>query len=88
MNIVCLLTFLFCFYRDAVIGTLADTVTSFYGGFVIFAILGAMSYEAKLPIAEVATSGNKLIYTYTGCCGRYHMGVGFTTTCLMSAYHH
>jgi hypothetical protein len=46
MNIVCLLTFLFCFYRDAIIGTLADTLTSFYGGFVIFAILGAMSYEA------------------------------------------
>lgn len=43
--------------RDAVIGTLADTLTSFYGGFVIFAILGAMSYEAKLPITEVATSG-------------------------------
>ncbi|XP_063419411.1 sodium- and chloride-dependent betaine transporter-like [Mytilus trossulus] len=43
--------------RDAIIGTLADTLTSFYGGFVIFAILGAMSYEANLPITEVATSG-------------------------------
>lgn len=43
--------------KDAIIGTLADSMTSFYGGFVIFAILGAMSYEAKLPITEVATSG-------------------------------
>ena len=85
----CLLVDIFVlFKRDAVIGTLADTLTSFYGGFVIFAILGAMSYEAKLPITEVATSGNILIYTYRGCHGRDRMVVGFTATCAVSSYHH
>ncbi|XP_033755570.1 sodium- and chloride-dependent GABA transporter 1-like [Pecten maximus] len=43
--------------RDAIIGSLADALTSFYGGFVIFSVLGYMAYESKLPIKEVATSG-------------------------------
>ncbi|OWF56398.1 sodium- and chloride-dependent betaine transporter-like [Mizuhopecten yessoensis] len=43
--------------RDAIIGSMADALTSFYGGFVIFSVLGYMAYESKLPINEVATSG-------------------------------
>ena len=47
--------------RDALIGSMADALTSFYGGFVIFSVLGYMSYEAKLPIDKVATSGSIII---------------------------
>ncbi|XP_046556136.1 sodium- and chloride-dependent glycine transporter 1-like isoform X2 [Haliotis rubra] len=44
-------------FRDAVIATLADGMTSFYGGFVIFAVIGYMAKESNLPITEVATQG-------------------------------
>ncbi|KAK3086069.1 hypothetical protein FSP39_013029 [Pinctada imbricata] len=43
--------------RDALVGSLADGLTSFYAGFVIFAVLGYMAEEAGLTIKEVADSG-------------------------------
>jgi len=53
-------------FRDALICTAADGFTSFYGGFVIFSVIGYMAKEANLNIEDVATSGYTLsmrIYT-------------------------
>ena len=40
------------------IASLADGLTSFYGGFVIFAVVGFMAKEANVTVEEVATEGN------------------------------
>ena len=34
--------------------------TSFYGGFVIFSVIGFMAQEAGLPVKDVVTTGNFL----------------------------
>ncbi|XP_055955383.1 sodium- and chloride-dependent glycine transporter 1 [Patella vulgata] len=44
-------------FRDAVVATLADGLTSFYGGFVIFAVLGFMAKEAGVSVTQIATEG-------------------------------
>ncbi|ESO81915.1 hypothetical protein LOTGIDRAFT_81772, partial [Lottia gigantea] len=44
-------------FRDAVIATMADGLTCFYGGFVIFAVLGFMAKEAGVGVTEVAIGG-------------------------------
>lgn len=43
--------------KDALICTAADGFTSFYGGFVIFSVIGYIAKEANLDIKDVATSG-------------------------------
>ncbi|XP_045191377.2 sodium- and chloride-dependent glycine transporter 1-like [Mercenaria mercenaria] len=43
--------------RDALICTAADGFTSFYGGFVIFSVIGYIAKEANMDIKDVATSG-------------------------------
>ncbi|KAL4234969.1 hypothetical protein ACF0H5_006610 [Mactra antiquata] len=43
--------------RDALICTAADGFTSFYGGFVIFSVIGYIANEANMEIKDVATSG-------------------------------
>ncbi|XP_005105728.1 sodium- and chloride-dependent betaine transporter isoform X2 [Aplysia californica] len=43
--------------RDVMIASLADGLTSFYGGFVIFAVVGFMAKEANVTVTEVATQG-------------------------------
>ncbi|XP_052231528.1 sodium- and chloride-dependent glycine transporter 1-like isoform X2 [Dreissena polymorpha] len=43
--------------RDALICTAADGFTSFYGGFVIFSVIGYIAKEANMEIKDVATSG-------------------------------
>ena len=39
------------------IGSLADGLTSFYGGFVIFSVVGFMAKEANTTMEKVATQG-------------------------------
>lgn len=43
--------------RDAVIASLADGLTSFYGGFVIFGVVGFMAKEANTTVDKIATHG-------------------------------
>lgn len=49
------------YYRDAIIGSLADGLTSFYAGFVIFALLGHLAAMTGLKISDMADSGNLFI---------------------------
>nr|KAG5712675.1 hypothetical protein BaRGS_029730 [Batillaria attramentaria] len=44
-------------FRDALIGSMADGLTSFYGGFVIFSVLGFMAKEANTTVDKIATQG-------------------------------
>ncbi|CAL1543485.1 unnamed protein product [Lymnaea stagnalis] len=44
-------------FRDVLIASLADGLTSFYGGFVIFAVVGFMAKESNVSVTEVATQG-------------------------------
>ncbi|XP_041376368.1 sodium- and chloride-dependent glycine transporter 1-like isoform X2 [Gigantopelta aegis] len=44
-------------FRDAVIVTLADGLTSFYAGFVVFCVVGFMAKEANIPIEKMALQG-------------------------------
>lgn len=44
-------------FRDAIIGSLADGLTSFYAGFVIFALLGHLAAMTGLKISDMADSG-------------------------------
>ncbi|XP_033647228.1 sodium- and chloride-dependent GABA transporter 2-like [Asterias rubens] len=49
-------------YRDTLIVTVFNCMTSFYGGLVIFSVLGFMSYEQGVPIEEVADKGPGLAF--------------------------
>lgn len=49
-------------FRDAVIGSLADGLTSFYGGFVIFCVIGFMAKEANITVDKVAAQGPGLAF--------------------------
>ncbi|GFS23256.1 sodium- and chloride-dependent glycine transporter 1-like [Elysia marginata] len=42
---------------DVLIASLADGLTSFYGGFVIFAVIGFMAKEAGVAVTDIATQG-------------------------------
>ncbi|BFZ19809.1 hypothetical protein BsWGS_22848 [Bradybaena similaris] len=44
-------------FRDVLIASLADGLTSVYGGFVIFSVVGFMAREANVSVTEVATQG-------------------------------
>ncbi|XP_046573312.1 sodium- and chloride-dependent glycine transporter 1-like [Haliotis rubra] len=44
-------------FRDCIIVSLADGLTSFYSGFVIFSVVGFMAKEANVSVAQVATEG-------------------------------
>lgn len=48
----------FCpLFRDSIIACLADCLTSFFAGFVVFAVVGYMAHEMKQPVEQVATAG-------------------------------
>ena len=44
--------------RDSLVVSIGNCLTSFFAGFVIFAIIGFMAYEMKTDIHEVAKQGN------------------------------
>lgn len=49
-------------YRDAVIISVADTLTSFLAGFVIFSILGNLAQELGVEVKDVVDSGPGLAF--------------------------
>ena len=49
-------------YRDSVIVCITCSGTSFYAGFVIFAVIGFMANEAGVPVSDVITSGPGLAF--------------------------
>ena len=48
------------YFRHSVIFAVINSATSFLSGFVIFTVLGFMSYETGIPISEVAESGESV----------------------------
>lgn len=48
--------------RDIMIITMADLFTSVSGAVVVFAVLGNMAYNLKLPVASVADKGHGLAF--------------------------
>jgi len=46
-----------CLRRDTIVVATGDMLTSVFGGFVTFAIIGFMAGELHLPISKVATHG-------------------------------
>jgi solute carrier family 6 amino acid transporter-like protein 5/7/9/14 len=46
------------FIRDAWCGTLADGLTSFYAGFVVFSILGFMANDVGMTMEEISKSAS------------------------------
>ncbi|XP_067651823.1 sodium- and chloride-dependent glycine transporter 1-like [Haliotis asinina] len=44
-------------FRDSIIVSLADGLTSFYSGFVIFSVVGFMAKETNTSVTELATQG-------------------------------
>ncbi|XP_042551102.1 sodium-dependent dopamine transporter [Dipodomys spectabilis] len=49
-------------YRDAIITTAINSLTSFSSGFVVFSFLGYMAQKHNVPIRDVATDGPGLIF--------------------------
>ena len=49
-------------YRDALIISIADTLTSLLAGFVIFSILGNLAFELQVPVKDVVDSGPGLAF--------------------------
>ena len=56
-------------HRDALIVPLIDWLTSFFSGFVIFTVLGAMAKAKGVEVADVATGGINVyskVYLFEG----------------------
>lgn len=49
------------YYRDAIIVSVLDCVTSVFAGLVIFSIIGYMAEVLEQDIEDVATEGNYFI---------------------------
>ena len=55
-----------CHYRDAFLIPIINCLTSFYAGFVIFAVLGFMAKQKGTTVAEVATGGTSKLCLFGG----------------------
>uniref|UniRef100_A0A4W5JT26 Transporter n=1 Tax=Hucho hucho TaxID=62062 RepID=A0A4W5JT26_9TELE len=49
-------------YRDAILTSTVNCVTSFFSGFAIFSVLGYMAYKHGVRIEDVATEGAGLVF--------------------------
>ena len=50
----------FCLrFRDSIIFACVNSGTSFYGGFVIFSVLGFMAQKQGVEVGDVAKGGKK-----------------------------
>ncbi|XP_074621887.1 sodium- and chloride-dependent creatine transporter 1-like isoform X1 [Acropora palmata] len=49
-------------YRDCIIFACVNSGTSFYGGFVIFSVLGFMAQKQQVPVSKVVESGPGLAF--------------------------
>uniref|UniRef100_A0A8B9K0H7 Transporter n=1 Tax=Astyanax mexicanus TaxID=7994 RepID=A0A8B9K0H7_ASTMX len=49
-------------YRDAILTSTINCVTSFFSGFAIFSVLGYMAHEHGVNITDVATEGPGLVF--------------------------
>ncbi|VEN58813.1 unnamed protein product [Callosobruchus maculatus] len=49
-------------YKDALLTSFINSLTSFVAGFVIFSVLGYMAHTAGMPIEKVATEGPGLVF--------------------------
>lgn len=49
-------------YRDAILTSTVNCVTSFFSGFAIFSVLGYMAYKHGVKIEDVATEGAGLVF--------------------------
>lgn len=49
-------------FRDALVVAVGDGLTSIFGGFVIFSIIGYMAHELNVPVQDVATQGAGLAF--------------------------
>jgi hypothetical protein len=58
---LCLRIVDFCHYRDAFLIPIINCLTSFYAGFVIFAVLGFMAKQKGTTVENVATGGTSKI---------------------------
>ena len=52
---------LFSCFRDSIIVSAGDCLTSIFGGIVIFSFIGYMAHVLQAPIDSVATQGRQII---------------------------
>jgi len=53
-------------YRDAIITSVVNCLTSFLAGFVVFSVLGYMAHEMKVKVKDVAKQGPGLLFVVYG----------------------
>lgn len=49
------------FSRDALTISIVNSLTSIFGGFVVFSAIGYMSFLQSVPISELTVDGKKII---------------------------
>uniref|UniRef100_A0A3Q3L6K3 Transporter n=1 Tax=Mastacembelus armatus TaxID=205130 RepID=A0A3Q3L6K3_9TELE len=49
-------------YRDALLTSTVNCITSFFSGFAIFSVLGHMAYKHQMKVEDVATEGAGLVF--------------------------
>lgn len=52
----------YIFRRDAILVPIINCGTSIFAGFVVFSVLGFMSYQTGIPVSKVASGGPDLAF--------------------------